>query len=166
MKLSFKEQFEPRVQTRAVDLVKSGSSARVQLRPSNGFHATVPVARALIRRGVPGRVAKLIAEQLVDGQSAVVEIPNFDADAMPAELKNHLVVVAEARNVDGTDVSALRKKLGFTQEQFAQRFGLRVSTIRNWEQKRSSLDGPASLLVQVMERDAAFVERVAAEDAT
>ena len=166
MKSSFKARFGPQVQTQAVDLVSSGSSEKISLRPQTGFQATVPVARALIRRGVKGRIAKYVTEQLAFGRSATITIPHYDGDALKLELQKALVSVAETRHVDGIVVAALRKRLGLTQEQFAQRFGLEVSTVRNWEQKRSSLDGPAALLVKVMERDPELVERAAVEEAS
>ena len=166
MRSSFVEQFGPRVQTRAVDLVHSGSSAKVSLRPDKGFQATIPVARALVRRGVKGRLAQYVSEQLVAGRPATIAIPHYDGDALKRDLRRVLVSVVETRRVDGGHVAALRKRLGLTQEQFAQRFGLEVSTVRNWEQKRSSLDGPAALLVKVMERDPDLVERAAVEEAS
>ena len=166
MRSSFKARFGPRVQIQDVDLVSSGSSERISLRARKGFQATVPVARALIRRGVKGRLARYAAEQLAFGRAATVTIPHYDGEALRLELQEALVSVAETRHVDGNDVAALRKRLGLTQEQFAQRFGLEVSTVRNWEQKRSSLDGPAALLVKVMERDPELVEKAAAEEAT
>ena len=165
MRSSFKERFGPQVQIQAIDLVSCGSSERISLRPRKGFHATVPVARALMRRGVKGRLARYAVEQLAFGRGVTITVPHYDGDSLKLELEEALVSVAETRHVDGTDVAALRRRLGLTQEQFAQRFGLEVSTVRNWEQKRTSLDGPAALLVKVMERDPELVERAAAEEA-
>jgi DNA-binding transcriptional regulator YiaG len=164
MKSSFAEQFEHRVRTRAVDLVSGGSSERISLRPQAGFTATVDVARALMRRGVRGRLAKFVTEQLAAGRPATVTIPHYDGTALKRELRQALVSASETRRVDGSHVAALRKRLHLTQEQFAGRFGLEVSTVRNWEQKRSALDGPAALLVKVMEYDPEVVERAAADD--
>jgi DNA-binding transcriptional regulator YiaG len=144
--------------------VSGGSSERLSLRPKPGFSATVGVARALMRRGVKGRLAKFVSEQLASGRSATVIVPHYDGATLKRELQQALVSVSEAKRVDGSHVAALRKRLHLTQEQFAGRFGLEVNTVRNWEQKRSSLDGPAALLVKVMEYDPEVVERAAADE--
>jgi putative transcriptional regulator len=51
-------------------------------------------------------------------------------------------------------VKALRAKLGLTQEQFADRYDLELSTIKNWEQGRRKNVGAAALLViKMIEKD-------------
>jgi putative transcriptional regulator len=44
-------------------------------------------------------------------------------------------------------VKRLRRSLGFTQQQFAQRFGLSLATIRDWEQGRSKPDQSSRTLL-------------------
>jgi putative transcriptional regulator len=51
------------------------------------------------------------------------------------------------------DVRALRRRLGMSQERFARSFGLSVGTVRDWEQGRSLPDGPARVLLRLIERD-------------
>jgi putative transcriptional regulator len=51
------------------------------------------------------------------------------------------------------DVRKLRQQLGMTQEAFAARFHLSVGTVRDWEQGRTLPDGPARVLLRVIERD-------------
>lgn len=41
------------------------------------------------------------------------------------------------------DVSALRQRMGMTQEQFAARFGFSVATLRHWERGDRSPQGAA-----------------------
>src|SRR5664279_6193776 len=48
------------------------------------------------------------------------------------------------------DVGELRARFGLSQEAFAERFGLSLRTVQQWEQKRRVPDGPASLLLQVI----------------
>jgi putative transcriptional regulator len=60
------------------------------------------------------------------------------------------------------DVKALRGKLGLTQPEFAARFGLSVGTIRDWEQDRAKPDGPAQILLRVIEAAPEIVQRVIA----
>ena len=51
------------------------------------------------------------------------------------------------------EVRVLRKRLGFTQEQFAARFGVNIWTLRDWENHRREPDGPAQTLLKVIDRD-------------
>lgn len=50
------------------------------------------------------------------------------------------------------DVRAVRERMGLTQEAFARRFGFAVGSIRNWEQGHRQPDGPARVLLKVIER--------------
>lgn len=47
----------------------------------------------------------------------------------------------------------LRRKLGQTQQEFALMIGVSVATVRNWEQGRRRPEGPALVLLQVVEAD-------------
>lgn len=58
------------------------------------------------------------------------------------------------------DVAAIRKKIGLSQTQFAERFGLDVSAVREWEQGRRVPDRSAQILLRVIESDPKAVERV------
>jgi len=96
---------------------------------------------------------------------------------MPATLKAGLEeteCIVRARK-DGrggdppTDFSvrliALRRKLKLTQRQFSDRYGLKLGTVRNWEQGRSSKvvpDAAAALLLRVIESDPDGVAEIAA----
>lgn len=62
----------------------------------------------------------------------------------------------------GPDVRALRERLGLSQEAFAERFHLSLRTIQDWEQGRRIPEGPARVLLQVIERDPEAVERALA----
>jgi putative transcriptional regulator len=74
---------------------------------------------------------------------------------------------AKGRSVPGTklhlrrrvDVSAIRARTGLSQETFARRIGVSVGTLRNWEQGRRKPDGPAKVLLSLLERDPGIVER-------
>ena len=50
------------------------------------------------------------------------------------------------------DVAALRQRLGLTQQDFADQFGIAIGTLRNWEQGRRVPDGPAQLLRLILEQ--------------
>lgn len=55
--------------------------------------------------------------------------------------------------VPQVDVRAARRKLGMTQKDFAHSFGVSLDTLRNWEQGRRRPEGPARVLLAVIERD-------------
>jgi len=59
------------------------------------------------------------------------------------------------------DVAKLRAKFGISQEEFAQRFGLSLRTLQEWEQKRRAPDGPAQLLLRIIADEPEAAERVA-----
>jgi putative transcriptional regulator len=56
----------------------------------------------------------------------------------------------EARDLD---VGKVRGKVGLSQDEFARAFGVSLGTLRNWEQKRVRPDGPARVLLTVIDRD-------------
>ena len=57
------------------------------------------------------------------------------------------------------DVAKLRKRMELTQEQFAARFGFSVATLRHWERGDRSPQGPALVLLNLIERDPGGVLR-------
>ncbi|GAM96731.1 DNA-binding protein [alpha proteobacterium U9-1i] len=60
------------------------------------------------------------------------------------------------------NVRAIRQKLELSQEEFARRFGVSVGTLRNWEQGVRLPDGPARVLLKVIEREPEAVKRALA----
>lgn len=63
---------------------------------------------------------------------------------------------------DMIDVKAIRKRLGLTQVEFARRFGFEISSVRNWEQGRRRPEGPARVLLKVIEKEPEAVQRALA----
>jgi len=61
--------------------------------------------------------------------------------------------------VQRTDVAAIRARTKLSQEAFSQCIGVSVGTLRNWEQGRRKPDGPAKVLLALLERDPRIVER-------
>ena len=53
---------------------------------------------------------------------------------------------------EAVDVSALRQRMGMTQEQFAARFGFSVATLRHWERGDRSPHGASLVLLNVIKR--------------
>jgi putative transcriptional regulator len=50
-------------------------------------------------------------------------------------------------------LKALRERMGLTQREFAEAFHLPLTTLRDWEQRRSTPDAPARALLLAIERD-------------
>ena len=75
--------------------------------------------------------------------------------------KKTKVIVHKPKPVD---VKAIRKKAGMTQKQFSDIFGLSVGTLRHWEQGARNPQGPALVLLNVMEKNPkAVLEALSAE---
>ncbi len=58
---------------------------------------------------------------------------------------------------EAVDVAAIRKKLRLSQAAFAERYGLPVSTLRDWEQNRRSPDRAALVLMALIDRNPQMV---------
>lgn len=56
------------------------------------------------------------------------------------------------------DVRAIRAKTGLSQERFAARIGVPVGTLRGWEQGRRRPEGPARVLLSMLDRNPRVVE--------
>jgi putative transcriptional regulator len=54
---------------------------------------------------------------------------------------------------------ALRRALGLTQEEFAERYHIPIGTLRDWEQGRSAPDQPARAYLTVISHDPEGVRR-------
>lgn len=111
------------------------------------------MARLLVSAGVTLQAAKRALDDLVERRPAVVEARHIqDLQALQAGLAEQRVSLRrlESRAVD---VKALRVRLKLSQEAFALRYGLDVATLRNWEQGRTRPDGPAAVLLQLIDRD-------------
>jgi putative transcriptional regulator len=62
--------------------------------------------------------------------------------------------------VPHVDVREVRIRMHLSQNQFAQRFGFAPASVRNWEQGRRQPEGPARVLLAVIERHPKAVESV------
>ena len=61
------------------------------------------------------------------------------------------------------DVSAVRRRMGLSQTQFALKFGFPPATLRNWEQGRVRPDTPTRVLLAVIAKHPDSVEDVLKE---
>lgn len=55
--------------------------------------------------------------------------------------------------VQDPNIKAIRARLGLSQAQFAARFGVSIGTLRGWEYGRRRPDGPARMLLRIIERE-------------
>ena len=82
-----------------------------------------------------------------------------DPDAQPLDPE----ALAKMRRIP--PVKALRQRLGMTQAEFAEAFRLPISTLRDWEQHRSTPDAPARALLQAIEREPETMRRLLSQAA-
>jgi putative transcriptional regulator len=59
---------------------------------------------------------------------------------------------------DAIDVTAIRNKTELSQAAFARRIGVSVGTLRTWEQGRRLPQGPARILLALLDRNPRIVE--------
>ena len=89
----------------------------------------------------------------------VIAAARSDPDAQPLTPDR----LARMRRVPR--VKVLRQRLDMTQAQFAAAFHLPITTLRDWEQHRSTPDAPARALLLAIERDPEVMRRLLAETA-
>ncbi len=56
------------------------------------------------------------------------------------------------------DAAAVRRRTGLSQIAFSRRIGVSAATLRNWEQGRRKPEGPARILLALLERNPRIVE--------
>ena len=83
-----------------------------------------------------------------------------DRDARPV-LRKHL---GDFQRVSLTpnEVRSIRRRSGLSQAAFAERYGLNLRTLQDWEQGRAQPDGPARAYLLVILREPRAVERALA----
>ena len=57
------------------------------------------------------------------------------------------------------DVQAIRARTGLSQTDFARSIGVKKGTLLNWEQRRRSPEGPARVLLALIDKDPQIVQR-------
>lgn len=77
-----------------------------------------------------------------------------DPDAQPFAMPQ----LAAMRRV--SRVKVLRQRLGLTQAEFSDAYGVPIGTLRDWEQRRSTPDAPARALLRAIDRDPETMRRL------
>lgn len=62
-------------------------------------------------------------------------------------------------DIPEADVQAIRARTGLSQAEFARSIGVKKATVLNWEQRRRSPDGPARVLLALIDKDPQIVQR-------
>ena len=65
-------------------------------------------------------------------------------------------------DIPDADVKAIRARTGLSQAEFARSIGVKKSTLLNWEQHRRSPEGPARVLLALIDKDPSIVQRTLA----
>ena len=87
-------------------------------------------------------------------EDEVLEAARSDPDAQPLTPEE----LAKMRRVSG--VKVLRQRLGMTQAAFAAAYGIPLSTLRDWEQRRTTPDAPARALLRAIDREPETMRRL------
>ena len=74
---------------------------------------------------------------------------------LKSESKGHIV---HQVSVSTPDVSAIRTKSGLSQRAFAQSIGVALGTLQGWEQGRRKPEGPARVLLALIDRRPTIVQ--------
>ncbi len=94
-------------------------------------------------------------EAMTDDEAMAAALSDPDAQPLTPEQ------LARMRRV--SRVKVLRQRLGMTQSEFAEAFHLPITTLRDWEQHRSTPDAPARALLLAIERDPEVMRLLLAE---
>ncbi len=81
-----------------------------------------------------------------------------------AEIVEGRAAPARLRAPAEVDVRAIRRRLGLSQHAFAARFGFSASAVKDWEQHRRRPEAAARILLTVIDREPAAVERALASE--
>ena len=96
------------------------------------------------------RKAASVGSQIIQGlQNAVAY----------AKGQNRKVRVHPVRVPGTVNVRKVRRRLGMSQGEFAAQFGIKPATLRNWEQGRRQPEGPARVLLNIIDREPDAVQR-------
>jgi len=70
-----------------------------------------------------------------------------------AAIRRGALAPARATEMAVPDAKSIRSKIGLSQTEFAQLIGVKVATLRNWEQHRRQPTGAAAALLTIVEKE-------------
>ncbi len=81
-----------------------------------------------------------------------------------AHARGKQIGAIHAIEIPEPDVPSIRAKTGLSQAAFAKSIGVAKGTILNWEHRRRSPDGPARVLLALIDKDPEIVQRILSRD--
>ncbi|MBS4098481.1 MAG: helix-turn-helix domain-containing protein [Sulfuricella sp.] len=76
-----------------------------------------------------------------------------------AAIRRNELAPSRVTEIHAPDAKAIRAKIGLSQSEFAQLIGVKVATLRNWEQHRRTPTGAAAALLTIVEKEPAAALR-------
>jgi len=76
-----------------------------------------------------------------------------------AHARGQTSVEVHAIDIPDADVKSIRARTGLSQAEFAKSIGVKKATLLNWEQHRRSPEGPARVLLALIDKDPKIVQR-------
>ena len=70
-----------------------------------------------------------------------------------AAIRRGKLASGRVMEISAPDAKSIRAKVGLSQSEFAQLIGVKVATLRNWEQHRRQPTGAAAALLTIMEKE-------------
>lgn len=113
----------------------------------------------MMRRHTSLRVAHTALTDMVEKGTGYILVPQVEDVAALQEELFAVGVVAKVHAPRRISARKVREHTGLSQEAFALRYGLDVSTLRNWEQERSEPDAAARTLLWTIARNPSAVEQ-------
>ena len=101
-------------------------------------------------KGTNRRRAGSVGAEIIQGLENAISF----AKGRNRQVRTHVVRVPGPVNV-----KKVRKRLGMSQGEFATQFGISPATLRNWEQGRRQPEGPARVLLNIIDREPEAVRR-------
>ncbi len=92
-----------------------------------------------------------LGEELIEAMGEVIAHQGGEV-----KLKERVIKVAPK----SVDVASIRRRLGLSQREFANRYGFGVRALQEWEQNRRTPDRSARILLKVIENHPEAVEEV------
>lgn len=93
-------------------------------------------------------------DAMTDEEIEANALSDPDNPPLTAEELSHMRRIPNPREI--------RARLNLTQEQFAERFHLRLGTLRDWEQGKKAPDSAARVLLRVIDRNPEAVDQALA----
>jgi putative transcriptional regulator len=130
-------------------------------------HHQCPICEARRTRVVPGVREENPVKKKLKKASPVphpepaepLDPPELTREDFEAMLRSDQRARIIAGNLKPGDVAALRRFVQLTQTQFAQALGISVRTLQNWEQDRTTPDGPGLALLRIAARDPGAIRK-------